>query len=711
MVQSLLTLILLAQPLPHSDTTEPFADAATRALVERAMARHQSRATGVTDYRARIRYRLSAALGRRRWARLPATAVEEQEALVAWRRPNDLRVDVVGRRFRTRDSSWDFSSVFDRPWFVPNEVDDSLRIFSDRFPRTGALHPLAAGGPAWYRYALVDSVSVTPAGGAAVRVYVIEAVPSRPGPALVAGRLWIEADSSAVVRMMVRYVGTELFERKGAERFVSVDVDLEFALLEGRHWMPFRQTVAGRVRVPLLGDLVVPFQAVTTFHDHEINAGRPIAFALPLPESTLSPDSLETLRERRRDSVQTARQQRTGQVTSTQAWNIADRWPGGRFELHRPSNDSLERYAAWGDSLRVSDVDEDNGRIRESETYLAELVDSLPPDITGERAQGISFEKPSDPLRYDRVQGWSFGLGYRFRIPAIEFGGVQATVRYGLSDERLTARLALERDAPTGRFSIGAYRDVVDVDPISRGQTIGNTLDAIFAAHDNADYMLATGGAASFATSLVTGWELGLSARVERQRSVVTEASSAVNDFFGGDGIFPQNSPVAEGTFVGGGVTLSGSIGPRWSVTLDGLGGEGLFTGRVFGEIRQSVGGARGATLRAKAGIATNTDLPQMQFRAGGVNTVRGFDYGTLGGQAFWAAQLDVAPIRGRLRPVLFVDAGRASAPGELFEGRVLVGAGVGVSVFGGLLRLDLSRRLSPGSGTLRFDVTGGGPR
>jgi hemolysin activation/secretion protein len=149
----------------------------------------------------------------------------------------------------------------------------------------------------------------------------------------------------------------------------------------------------------------------------------------------------------------------------------------------------------------------------------------------------------------------------------------------------------------------------------------------------------------------------------------------------------------------------------RWSVTADLLGGEGLVTGRFFGEIRQSFGGRRGATIRAKAGIATSTDLAQMQFRAGGVNTVRGFDYGTLRGQAFWAAQLDVAPIAGRIRPVLFADAGRASAPGDLFNGRVLAGAGVGLSVFGGLLRIDLSRRLSPGDGTLRLDVTAGAPR
>ena len=100
-----------------------------------------------------------------------------------------------------------------------------------------------------------------------------------------------------------------------------------------------------------------------------------------------------------------------------------------------------------------------------------------------------------------------------------------------------------------------------------------------------------------------------------------------------------------------------------------------------------------------------------MQFRIGGVNTVRGFDYGTLRGQAFWAAQVDVAPIRGRIRPVLFADAGRASAPRDLFEGQVLVGAGVGVSVFGGLFRLELSRQLSPGNGTVRFDVVAGAPR
>ncbi|HEU5170624.1 MAG TPA: ShlB/FhaC/HecB family hemolysin secretion/activation protein, partial [Gemmatimonadales bacterium] len=118
-----------------------------------------------------------------------------------------------------------------------------------------------------------------------------------------------------------------------------------------------------------------------------------------------------------------------------------------------------------------------------------------------------------------------------------------------------------------------------------------------------------------------------------------------------------------------------------------------------------------GVTIRAKGGIATSPVLRQMEFRAGGVNTVRGFEYGTMRGQAFWAAQLDVAPLPGRIRPVVFLDAGRASAAGDLFEGRVLVGAGAGLSIFNGALRFQLSRALSPDDATLRFDIVAGAPR
>jgi hypothetical protein len=90
---------------------------------------------------------------------------------------------------------------------------------------------------------------------------------------------------------------------------------------------------------------------------------------------------------------------------------------------------------------------------------------------------------------------------------------------------------------------------------------------------------------------------------------------------------------------------------------------------------------------------------------------VRGFDYGTQQGQAFWAAQLDITPLATSIRPVLFADAGRASAAADLFSGQVLVGGGVGVSMLRGLVRVDVSRRLSPDVAGLRLDLLIGAVR
>jgi hypothetical protein len=729
MVSTCVALFLAASFPAQADTTPPFANAATRAIVEPAMARFRAQDTLVSDYVARIRYRLSASLGQRRWARIPVRAVEELEARVQWQRPNDLRIEVLGRRFLSRDPDWDFSSVFDHPWFVPRGVGDSVRIFSDEFPATGALHPLAAAGPQWYRYALRDSVQVTPPRGGPVRIYEVEVVPRRSGPALIAGRLWIEAARHEVVRLTFRYVGTGLFVRPGEEgrdsnaarrlnrlgnQILSIDADLEYALQEGKYWMPFRQSIAGRVQVPFLDGLVVPFQAVTTFADYELNIGRPIAFTLPLPDSTLSADSVAKLRKVRRDSLQAERQRRGGASTRERSWDYAARWPGGRYEVRRPPNDSLARFTDWGDTLTLETAEADQARLRDAEASLARLADSLPPDLTGEATSGFAFERLADAFRFDRVQGFSSGLGYRLRVPGSAFTSLYATARFGTSDKRLSGRLSLVRDAPGGRLGVSGYRDIGNVDPFAPGLSLGNTFNAIFTAHDNGDYYLATGGGARWETSLGTGLELRLSGRVEQQRSVTREATSKVNDWLGGDGRMPENPPIDEGTFGGLEVRVSGAGAGsrRWWLAADGLAGAGTQTARVYGELTQRIGGRAGATLRVKGGVASSPTLQQMQFRAGGLGTVRGFDYGAQRGQAFWAAQLDVTPLRTPIRPVFFIDAGRAAPADSLFSnGRVLVGAGVGLSLLRGLVRFDLSRRLSPDVPRVRFDVIFGAVR
>jgi len=249
------------------------------------------------------------------------------------------------------------------------------------------------------------------------------------------------------------------------------------------------------------------------------------------------------------------------------------------------------------------------------------------------------------------------------------------------------------------------------VDPFAPAPGFGNTLNALFVSHDDGDYALVHGGSARYDAPLGTGLELTVGARYERQTSVARAAESEVNDFLGGAGLFPLNPPVDEGRFGAGFVRLSGVGAQRWQATVDALGGEGSTTARVYGEVRQAFGGRRGVTVRVKSGFATSPTLRQAAFRLGGVGTVRGHEYGERRGQAFWAAQVDVAPVSGRLRPVFFVDAGQAGGADALFSGRVLAGVGAGVSLFGGIVRLDLSRSVAPDRPRLRFDIAVQGPR
>lgn len=716
----LLVLLAVALPLPQ-DTLLTYATPATREAVVRAAARHQAQDTAVADYRARLRYRLSISLGRRKWARSPVAAVEEQDAVVAWQRPNDLRVDVIGRRYRSRLPDLNASSVFDRPWFVPRGVGDSVRIFSDEFPATGALHPLARGAEAAYHYDLLDSLTMSVPGSGELRLYSVQVIPKRVAPALVAGRLWLDAATGQVVRFTFRYVGTDLWvapdepgdrsarrANRLLNRLLTIDADLEYALQDGQYWMPFRQSIAGTIRIPVVSDVVIPFQAVTTFGDYEINTGRPVAFTLPLPDPGATDSAARAALEARRDSIQAEREGGKGRP---EGWNTADRWSGGRYEIHRPPDDSLAAYAGWTDSLRFDDDAEDEERVRAVRADLAAIAEELPGDLTGKRPYGFGYQNAGDALQYNRVQGLSLGAGGRVTIPGSRFTDFFATVRYGFSDERVTARGAVVRDAPGGRLALSGYRELADTDPFSPGKTLANSANALFTAHDNGDYHLATGGSLTWLGSLAIALDLTVQARWERQRSVTREARSAVNDFLGGGGDFPPNSAVADGDYWGASLRLARLAGIRWSLAAEGLAGEGEVTGRAWGDLRLSRGGAQGLTLRLKAGVAENAAPPQMQFRLGGMQTVRGFEYGTLMAPAFWAAQLDVSPMKGTIRPVLFIDAGQAAPLDGLFESEALAGGGIGVSVYSPLLRttlirMDLSHPISPDEGgKWRFDL------
>jgi hypothetical protein len=339
-------------------------------------------------------------------------------------------------------------------------------------------------------------------------------------------------------------------------------------------------------------------------------------------------------------------------------------------------------------------------------TLLLQSPQSDTTSFTEQPSHGIAYERLSDILQYNRVQGLSFGFGYRFRLPGAASSAAYATARYGISDERLTGRVTVLHDFRAGRLSLSGYSDVSDVDPISPGRTIGNTVNGLFAGHDNADYDLARGGSVAWETSIRTGLALTLTMRVDHHSAIDRVARSALNDFLGGTGLFPPNPSVREGTFGLGSAGLSKVGRTKWDLTFDILSGTGRSIARIFADARRDFGSGPGITLRLKAGVGTEPALPQTLFRLGGLNTVRGFEYATLRGPAFWAAQVDFALLSGRVRPILFLDAGQAARMIDLFSSTALVGGGAGLSLLKGLIRLDLSHPVSPETGgKLRFDL------
>ena len=716
-------LLVLLLTAPHrADTLPPFADAATRAVVEHAMARQASQDTLVFDYTAQLHNRMTLAFGHRRWARIPAFAVDEQDATVRWARPNNIQVQVLGERSKSRWPDADISGGFDRPWFVPRALGDSIRLLGSDLPERAALHPFAPDGPAWYRYALVDSTRIRDAQGRTITLLGVEVAPRREGLALVAGEIWVDEGTWDVVRFSFRFVGTGLWsvprgssredstkaerDNRMANRILSVDADLEYALEDGKYWMPFRQTLSGQVLIPFLDDLVVPFSVTTSFDGYELNRGLRLAFNLPVDDSASADSARGDSATRRRGS------RRMDDSLGGRAY-AGHLEGGGRYEVRIPPKDTLARYAGWTDSLVMDEAGDDRADLRQIESRLATMAESLPRAMTGSRGAGFALEHLADAFRYDRTEGLALGFGWRAPIPGVAFTSVYGAARYGLSDDRITGRADLVREAPGGRWTFTAYHDVSPVDAVFTPKRLGNSLNALFTAHDDADWLLADGGSLRYETSIGLGGELDLSGGVEHEGSVATAARSAVNRIFGGSGRFQSNPPVAEGTFVTAGVTVMVHRGAgHWMAGTDLRSGEPGTSARLFGEWGSPLWGAAWApALTLRGGVASGGPLPQSGFRIGGPWSARGYTYGTASGAAFWSAQLDAPMTRGPVRPVVFADAAQAGATTGLFTTQVFTDVGVGLSILGGAVRFDLSQPIAPDGHGPRFDIVFGGAR
>lgn len=723
MLARLALFLWLQGPAPH------YADSATARLIARARERHQQQDAAVHDYQATLVTRLDASVGRGAFARLFPLAVEEQKSQLFWQAPNDVKVVTIGRRYRTVFRNADVSSSWTRPWFVPRFLGDSIRLLSgEDFPERAAVHPLSPGAEGFYTYAIDDSMTLA-VPGRTVRAIGVRVTPVRADASLVAGELWLDAQTAETVRLSFVFVGKRLWvdsigptrrdtaradrEDALAESILRVSADLEYGLYDRRYWLPYRQGVTLEVQLPWFKNLVLPVHFITTFSDVRVNQDRAITFAV------LRPDTTKHGTRRRRgpsttrcgDSLRVAAETERAADRARDGCVTVGSWPGGRFEVDVPSDSALLAYNGWTDSLSFDLSAADAERLDEVRRDVLNTLARLPDSLTGERRFGFAFDRLTDILRYNRAEGASLGVGYEWR-PGMPFVSVLAKVRYAFTDRRLQASLALRRDGAASRWEASVFREMRDADQMAPGLTFANSVTALATARDDGDYVFMQGGEVSYLQRLGPATDLTLQARLAGESAPRSLAHDGFNELLGGEGTFAANGPVVAGRYATASAELSGGgMQLEWKAGLEGTAGDRRGgRGWVGAAARTSPESRLGVTVTGWAGMGAGDSIPQRAFRLGGLETLRGYPAGALRGASAWTGSLDLGWSTAAVSPVVFVDAGQVAPRLARFIGQPAFSFGAGLSLLGGLVRLDFARPVAPNA-RWRLNLTLGARR
>ena len=200
---------------------------------------------------------------------------------------------------------------------------------------------------------------------------------------------------------------------------------------------------------------------------------------------------------------------------------------------------------------------------------------------------------------------------------------------------------------------------------------------------------------------------------VERHRRVDVETHfslpHAINGFR-----FRENIVADRADLLGAAVRLQGSRGldPERFRVLGDLRLEGATGDFDYARAMLDLTVSRGLVGRVQgsvtgAGGTSRGDLPaQRLWYLGGVHTVRGQPLAAAAGDAFWMGRGELGFSAPVVRPSVFYDVGWAGDRRDWRSpGHPLSGAGVGISLLDGLLRLDIAKGVRPNRG-VRVDLT-----
>lgn len=697
-------------------------------VVDLARRRHNQPDSTLLDYRSRLNTLVSAAFSSDPLAPPKLLVASELASSVSWERGGGLQVKMLGQRYVTSfgpeaEAGLDFS----RPWFVATAPGDSLRLLGGvEIPQRAAVHPFARGAERYYAYEVGDTVTLYIA-DRKVELVEVRVTPTRGDESLIVGSVWVDGATGDVGAMQIRFVGRRLWgedeeDAEWANRILSVSATVQQGLWEQRYWLPHHQEIELMVRIPFIGNFAIPIIFRNEFDRYDINTGESIAW--------ISPDSMRAgvdvsttydegatlyLRAGREveaaDEVPDSARGREAYPRRETTQIRAGPAEGG-WEIIRPPDDSLETYDEW-----VRPLETPGELTLPSAEELERRARRLSNEIAGRKLFVIQYDRLPDLIRYNRVESLALGLAARYDIPRRAFWSLGGRASFGFADLQPKARLDVRYAAPRLRVELAGYSELhVAAAALSDlKRAFGNSLRAFFLGRDDADYYRASGAA----LTLDRRWSRfrgRIGVAFEDHTTVERNTDFALPGIWQ-DSVFQLNPPVEEGTFWradGEAIIYLGDwTRPTDRATLTvgleaGSGADSLdyLQARAGLEGVVDVWDVASLALLTRGGWSAG-DVPlQRLWRIGGIETLRGFTHGTLAGESYWTARIELAQIRPIWRPVVFADFGWAGTgsnwPGGGPNDDVLWSVGGGVSLLNGFFRAEL---VSPKFEQLWFEM------
>lgn len=701
-------------PADSSALATAYLDPAARDLIARARARREVSDRSIRAYRVTMKERIG--LGIRALRRDRMLYRRELTLRIDWRRDTTSVIEVVGARQAVPAAlprlEVPKDLVRDVPPYAFDPADSRLRIGSGREPddSTGrsrpllVRHPTAPGSEADYRFQSGDTATVSFPDGRTLRLYEVRVLPRRQDFQLMSGSIWIEGDTYAIVRILFRLARPFDLEQDFAAvadsgdddddddlrhvpglfkpiRFEVRFISVEYSLWRTRFWLPRIIAFDGSLSVGSF--LTTPLRYERLYDDYAVEAdSQPWLVPRRPRASRTEPDSAALARCRLRGPVQC-------RCEGDQCLATEVRVPADTAAL-LTSPELPPPFNAANDSLISEGELEDLGRQLKQLPSAPWQLRARPP------RWGVG--------RFNRVEGLSLGVRGGLDLGRLKVDGV---ARLGASDLWPNIEGGVLRETGTARFRLSGYRRLAVADPATHGLGFGNSVAALLLGRDDGDYFRATGAelTGAPAVTLTQNWSWRVFA--ERQRPARRETNFSLPHLLNGDHVFRPNIAAQPADEVGAalvlhGTRLMGQGGASFGtdVTLDGATGTFDFSRMsLTARVNAPLPGGLVGGLEAATGTSLGRVPVQSLWYLGGPNTLRGYDGGTLAGEAFWRGRAEVANAFPAARVALFFDAGRAGPRDALSIHRPLLAAGIGASFFDGLLRIDVGRALRSPTG------------